>query len=45
MICGPGGGGILQIILKKGINPEIIKEKLKEMFGDSDICIYECEFE
>ena len=45
MICGPGGGGFLQIILKKGINPDIIKEKLKEMFGDSDICIYECEFE
>ena len=45
MICGPGGGGFLQIILKKGISPDIIKEKLKEMFGDSDICIYECEFE
>ena len=45
MICGPGGGGFLQVILKKGINPDIIKEKLKEMFGDSDICIYECSFE
>ena len=45
MICGPGGGGFFQIILKKGINHDIIKEKLKEMFGDSDICIYECEFE
>ena len=45
MICGPGGGGFLQIILKKGINVELVKEKLKEMFGDSDICIYECEFE
>ena len=45
MICGPGGGGFLQVILKKGISPEIIKEKLKEMFGDSDICVYECEFE
>ena len=45
MICGPGGGGFLQVILKKDINPDIIKEKLKEMFGDSDICIYECNFE
>ena len=45
MICGPGGGGFIQIILKKGISPDIIKEKLKEMFGDSDICIYECDFE
>ena len=45
MICGPGGGGFLQVILKKGINSDIIKEKLKEMFGDSDICIYECNFE
>ena len=45
MICGPGGGGFLQVILKKGINSDIIKEKLKEMFGDSDICIYESNFE
>ena len=45
MICGPGGGGFLQIILKNGINVEPVKEKLKEMFGDSDICIYECTFE
>ena len=39
MICGPGGGGFLKKKKKKGISPEIIKEKLKEMFGDSDICI------
>jgi fucokinase len=45
MICGPGGGGFLQVILKKGINPNLIKEKLKEMFGDSEVCIYECNFE
>jgi len=45
MICGPGGGGFLQVIIKKGINPNLIKEKLKEMFGDSEVCIYECNFE
>ena len=45
MICGPGGGGFLQVILKKGINQDLIKDKLKEMFGDSDICIYQCDFE
>ena len=45
MICGPGGGGFLQVILKKGINPDLIKDKLKKMFGDSDICIYEFDFE
>ena len=44
MICGPGGGGFLQVILKKGITSDIIKEKLKEMFGDSEICIYESKF-
>ena len=44
MICGPGGGGFLQVILKKGITRDIIKEKLKEMFGDSEICIYESKF-
>ena len=45
MICGPGGGGFLQIILKKGISPDIIKQKIKEIFGDSDINVWECSFE
>ena len=29
MVCGPGGGGFLQVILKKGITRDIIKEKLR----------------
>ena len=45
MICGPGGGGFLQIILKKGVSPEAIKLKLKEIFDDSDIKVWECSFE
>ena len=45
MICGPGGGGFLQIILKKGVSPEAITQKLKEIFDDSDIKVWECSFE
>ena len=45
MICGPGGGGFLQIILKKGVNVDSIKNKIKEIFEDSDIGVWECSFE
>ena len=45
MICGPGGGGFLQIILKKGINPNVIREKINEIFDDSDVSVWECSFE
>ena len=45
MICGPGGGGFLQVILKKGVNVDSIKNKIKEIFEDSDIGVWECSFE
>jgi fucokinase len=44
MICGSGGGGFLQVILKKGVSTDIIKQKIKEIFDDSDICVWECSF-
>ena len=45
MICGPGGGGFLQVILKKGVKPEAIEQRIKEIFGDSDIAVWECSFD
>lgn len=43
MICGAGGGGFLQIVLKKGISKEKLHNRLKEVFQDSDIDVWNCE--
>lgn len=43
MICGAGGGGFLQVILKKGISKEQLHDRLKEVFQDSDIDVWDCE--
>lgn len=43
MICGAGGGGFLQVILKKGVSRERLHERLKEVFQDSDIDVWDSE--
>lgn len=43
MICGAGGGGFLQAVLKKGVSKEEVHQKLKEVFQDSDIDVWDCE--
>lgn len=43
MICGAGGGGFLQVILKKGVSREAVHDRLKEVFQDSDIDVWDCE--
>ena len=42
MICGAGGGGFLQVVLKKGATKADIHRRLKEVFQDSDIDIWDC---
>jgi fucokinase len=42
-ICGAGGGGFLQVILKKGITKEIFRERLEKVFGDCGVKLWECE--
>lgn len=42
MICGAGGGGFLQVILKKGITREVLRERLRTVFQDSDVDVWEC---
>lgn len=42
MICGAGGGGFLQVVLKKGMTFEILNERLHEVFQDSGACAWKC---
>ena len=43
MICGAGGGGFLQIVLKKGETKEQLQSRLKSIFSDTDISVWDCE--
>jgi fucokinase len=42
-ISGAGGGGFLQVILKKGITKENLRERLYSIFQDSGVDVWECE--
>ncbi len=44
MVCGAGGGGFLQVILKKGVRKEAVHQRLKEIFQDFDVDVWESEF-
>ncbi len=43
MVCGAGGGGFLQVILKKGVSKETVHNRLKEIFQDTDVDIWNCQ--
>lgn len=42
-VSGAGGGGFMQVILKKGITKAQAHEKLKEVFQDFDVDVWDCE--
>ena len=42
MICGAGGGGFLQVILKKNVTKEMVHNRLKEVFEDNEVDIWNC---
>ena len=42
-ICGAGGGGFLQAVLKKGCTKVQVHERLKKVFWDSDIDVWDAE--
>lgn len=44
LVCGAGGGGFLQVVLKKGVNKEDVEKRLKEVFMDSLVYVADCEF-
>lgn len=43
MICGAGGGGFLQVVLYKGATKEQLQSRLKSVFSDTDIGVWDCE--
>ena len=43
LVCGAGGGGFLQVVLKKGVSKEMVRKTLKDVFQDSDVDIWDCE--
>lgn len=42
MICGAGGGGFLQVVLKQNVSKDRLRERLKAVFQDSDVDVWEC---
>lgn len=42
LVCGAGGGGFLQVILKKGVTKDDVRRRLKEVFRDSSVDVWDC---
>lgn len=42
-IAGAGGGGFIQVILKKGISKEKLHKHLRQVFQDSGVDVWDCE--
>ena len=42
-ICGAGGGGFLQMILKKGVTKDALRERLGQLFKNSGVEVWDCE--
>lgn len=43
-ISGAGGGGFLQVILKKGVTKEQLNDRLYQVFQDAGVGVWESEF-
>lgn len=44
MICGAGGGGFLQVIMRKDVTVEQLRKRLKDVFRDSGVDVWKCTF-
>ena len=42
LVCGAGGGGFLQVILKKGVTKNQVAERLHGVFMDSPVDVAAC---
>ena len=42
MICGAGGGGFLQAVMKKGVTREAVRKRLGDVFQDAGIDVWDC---
>lgn len=43
LVCGAGGGGFLQVILKKGITKQAVEKRLNSVFMDSLVSVADCQ--
>ena len=43
LVCGAGGGGFLQVVLKKGVSKKDVQGRLKTVFQDSLVDVWDCE--
>lgn len=43
MCCGAGGGGFLQVILKKGVSKQEVHQRLKDVFQDFAVDVWDAE--
>ncbi|MFI3213315.1 MAG: L-fucokinase [Eubacteriales bacterium] len=43
-ICGAGGGGFIQVMLKKGVSKEHLSGRLHAVFQDSGVTVWDSEF-
>ncbi|MCQ2770479.1 MAG: helix-turn-helix domain-containing protein [Clostridia bacterium] len=43
LVCGAGGGGFLQAVLKKGVSKNDVHTRLKQVFQDNPVDIWPCE--
>lgn len=43
LVCGAGGGGFLQVVLKKGVSKQAVKARLKEVFEDNGVDLWEIQ--
>lgn len=41
-ICGAGGGGFLQVILKKGVTKQELKQRIEQEFSDCGVEVWDC---
>lgn len=44
MICGAGGGGFLQVVMKKGVSLDDLSKRLDGVFAGSGVEAWGCEF-
>lgn len=42
MICGAGGGGFLQVILREGVTKEALEARLRQVFHDNPVGVWPC---
>jgi len=43
MICGAGGGGFLQAVMKEGVTRDMVRKRLKDIFQDTEVDVWDCE--